>query len=147
MERHIEGQPEYKGTVSAQEDVSGWAVGFIMFASLLMIMMGSFHIFAGLVGIIDDAFYETPREYFTDFSATSWGWIHLVGGVIVVAAGIGLLSGSLWSRILVIGIALLSAIVNFAFIPYYPVWSILMIAISIGVIWALMTHGHDFESV
>ena len=146
MERPMENEAAYTN-VSSEREVSGWAIGFIMFASFMMMLMGGFHAFAGLVGIINDAFYETPREYFTDFSASAWGWIHLVAGIIVFAAGVALLGGSVWARMLAVVIALISALVNFAFIPYYPVWSLLMIGISIGVIWALVAHGRDLESV
>jgi vacuolar-type H+-ATPase subunit I/STV1 len=142
MERDIEGQAGYVSTTSEHE-VSGWAVGFITFAAVMMMLMGGFHIFTGLVGIFNDAFYETPREYFTEFSVSSWGWIQLVAGIIVFAAGVAILGGSVWARMVGVLIALLSAITNFAFLPYYPVWSILMIALSIGVIWALIAHGRD----
>ena len=147
MERPMEGQAGYTGDVGSTGEISGWAVGFIMFAAFMMMLMGSFHAFSGLVAIFDDAFYTTPREYFTDFSASTWGWVHLIAGIIVFSAGVALLGGSVWARIVAILIAMLSAIVNFAFIPYYPVWSILMIAISIGVVWALVAHGRDLENV
>jgi hypothetical protein len=145
MESNIEGQAGY--TSSRTTEVSGWAVGFIMFAAFMMMLMGGFHAFSGLVAIIDDAFYTTPREYFTDFDPSTWGWIHLIAGIIVFCAGVALLGGAVWARIVAVVIALLSAMINFAFIPYYPVWSILMIAISIGVIWALIAHGRDLEEV
>jgi hypothetical protein len=146
MERPMEGQPEYAGEKSVEE-VSGWAVGFIMFAAFLMMLMGGFHAFTGLVGIIDDAFYESPREYFTDFSASTWGWVQLVVGIVVFLAGIALLSGALWARIVAVLIALGSALINFAFLPYYPVWSIIMIAISIGVLWAVLAHGGELKDL
>ncbi|HWC31164.1 MAG TPA: DUF2627 family protein [Dehalococcoidia bacterium] len=144
MERHVEGQPGYATSdVDETSGISGWAIGFITFAAVLMMLMGGFHAFTGLVAILDDAFYETPREYFTDFDVSTWGWIHLIGGIIVFAAGIALLGGAVWARIVGIAIALLSALINFAFLPYYPIWSVLMIALSIGVMWALIAHGRD----
>jgi hypothetical protein len=146
MESNVEGQAGYTPQAQTRE-VSGWAVGFIMFAAFMMMLMGGFHAFSGLVAIIDDAFYTTPSEYFTDFDPSTWGWIHLIAGIIVFCAGVALLGGAVWARIVAVVIALLSAMINFAFIPYYPVWSILMIAISIGVIWALIAHGRDLEEV
>jgi hypothetical protein len=146
MERHMEGQA-YQGGVRSEGEISGWAVGFIAFASMLMILMGSFQAFTGLVALFDNSFFVTPREYFTDFSPDAWGWIHLVVGIVVVAAGIGLLSGAVWARVLTILLALVSAFANFAFIPYYPVWSIIMIAVAIGVIWALLAHGRDLSEI
>jgi hypothetical protein len=147
MEQNMEGQAEYSRDVRSSDDISGWGVGFIMFAAFMMMLMGGFHAFSGLVAIIDDAFYVTPREYFTDFSPETWGWAHLVAGIIVFSAGIALLGGAVWARLLAIVIAFLSALVNFAFIPYYPVWSIIMIAVAIGVIWALIAHGRDLEAI
>jgi hypothetical protein len=146
-ERHMEGEASYRGGYSSSQEVSGWAIGFIAFAAMLMMLMGGFHAFAGLVAIIDNAFFTQPREYFTDFTPETWGWVHLIGGIIVFAAGVGLLSGALWARIIAVIIALASAVINFAFLPYYPVWAIIMIAISIGVIWALTVHGRDVAEV
>ena len=142
MADYAQRQSTYGG-VDSSHQVSGWAVGFISFAAMLMLLIGGFHIFTGLVAIIDNNFFVTPREYLTDFSVNTWGWVHLIGGIVLFMAGLGLLGGSVWARVLGVLLALISALVNFAFIPYYPVWSILMIALSIGVMWALMAHGRD----
>lgn len=122
---------------------SGAAVGFTMFAAFMMILVGAFHIIAGIAGIIEDQFYVTTENYFLEFDATTWGWIHLVGGVIVLLAGFGLFSGAVWARTVGVILATISAIASFAFIPHYPVWSITVIAIDIFVIWALTVHGRD----
>ncbi|MGH2539154.1 MAG: DUF7144 family membrane protein [Actinomycetota bacterium] len=122
---------------------SGAAVGFTMFAAFMMILVGSFHIIAGIAGIIEDQFYVATENYFLEFDATTWGWIHLVGGVIVLLAGFGLFSGAVWARTVGVILATISAIASFAFIPHYPVWSITVIAIDIFVIWALTAHGRD----
>ena len=125
------------------ESRSGVAVGFTMFAAFMMILVGSFHIIAGIAGIIEDQFYVTTENYFLEFDATTWGWIHLVAGVIVLLAGIALFSGAVWARTVGVILATISAIANFAFIPHYPVWSIAVIAIDIFIIWALTVHGRD----
>lgn len=122
---------------------SGAAVGFTMFAAFMMILVGAFHIVAGIAGIIEDQFYVTTENYFLEFDATTWGWIHLVGGVIVLLAGFGLFSGAVWARTVGVILATISAIASFAFIPHYPVWSIAVIAIDIFIIWALTVHGRD----
>ena len=123
------------------EEPSGTAVGFILFAAIMMIMAGVFQAIAGLVAIFENEFYVTTRNYLFKFDATTWGWIHLIGGIIVVLAGWGLLSGQTWARTVAIIVAVLSAIVNFAFIPYYPFWSLLIITLDIFVIWAVAAHG------
>ena len=126
-----------------QRQPSGWAIGFTMFAAIILMIAGSFQIIAGLAGIFENEFYAATPNYFLKFDASVWGWIHLLWGVLVLIGGLGLLSGSLWGRTLGVIAAAGAAIANFAFIPLYPVWSIVMIALSVAVIWALTAHGRD----
>lgn len=117
----------------------------------MMIMMGSFHAVAGLVGIIKDEFYvrggaPARRNWVFEFDATTWGWIHLLMGVVVVLAGIGLFSGNVAARTLAVILAVISAIANFMWLPYYPVWSVTIIAIDVAIIWALTAHGRDIAA-
>lgn len=122
---------------------SGAAVGFIVFAAFMMILIGSFHVIAGIAGILEDEFYVTTPNWVFQFDATTWGWIHLIGGIVVLLAGFGLFSGAVWARTVGVVIATISAIANFAFIPYQPFWSLTIIAIDVFVIWALTVHGRD----
>ncbi|MGH3460965.1 MAG: DUF7144 family membrane protein [Kribbellaceae bacterium] len=126
-----------------QKEASGVAVGFIMFAGVLMIMSGAFQTFTGVVALFEDEFYLTTRNYVFQFDATTWGWIHLLLGIVVALAGFGVLFGQTWARVVGIILAVLSAIANFAFIPYYPFWSITVIALDVFIIWALAAHGRD----
>ena len=123
------------------EEPSGTAVGFILFAAIMMIMVGVFQALQGLVGIFENEFYVPTRNYLFQFDATSWGWTHLLLGLLVAFAGWGLFSGRTWARTVAIFLAVLSAIANFAFIPYYPFWSLLVIALDVWVIWALTRPG------
>jgi hypothetical protein len=123
------------------EEPSGMAVGFILFAAIMMIMAGVFQAIQGLVGIFENEFYVPTRNYLFQFDATTWGWTHLLIGLLVAFAGWGLLSGRTWARAVAITLAVLSAIANFAFIPYYPFWSLLIITLDIFVIWAVAAHG------
>ena len=125
----------------AERETSGWAVGFIMFAAVMMIMVGVFQALQGLVAIFENEFYVPTRNYLFQFDATTWGWTHLLLGLLVAFAGYGLLSGKTWARTVAILLAVISAIANFAFIPYYPFWSLLIIAVDILVIWAIAAHG------
>jgi len=122
---------------------SGAAVGFTYFAALIMLMVGTFHAIAGFAGILENEFYVSTRNYVFEFDATAWGWIHLIAGLVVVFAAVGLFNGSVWARTLGVTMAVISAIANFGFIPYYPVWSIVIIALDVAVIWALTAHGRD----
>jgi hypothetical protein len=133
--------PKYRSAGRAAEATSGWAVGFILFAAIMMIMIGVFQAIAGLVAIFENEFYVATRNYLFQFDATTWGWIHLIAGVIIAFAGWGLLSGRTWARVVGIILAVLSAIANFAFLPYYPFWALTIIALDVLVIWALAAHG------
>jgi hypothetical protein len=129
----------------AGREASPWAVGLILFAAIMMIMTGVFQALQGLVAIFENEFYVTTRNYTFQFDATSWGWIHLIIGLVVAFAGWGLLSGRTWARALAIALAVLSAIANFLFIPYYPFWALLIITLDVFVIWAIAAHGGDMR--
>jgi hypothetical protein len=129
----------------AGRQTSGWAVGFILFAAIMMIMVGVFQALQGLIAIFENEFYVATRNYLFQFDATTWGWIHLVIGLLVAFAGYGLLSGKTWARLLAITLAALSATANFLFVPYYPFWSLLLVTLNILVIWAITAHGGELR--
>ena len=117
--------------------VSGWAIGGIAFAATVLTIIGIFQIIAGLVAIFDDEFFVVARNYTFDLDTSAWGWIHLLLGILLLITGFGLFSRSPWAGVTAIMLAALSAVVNFFFIPYYPFWSLLMIAMAIYVIWGV----------
>jgi hypothetical protein len=82
----------------AGRQTSGAAVGFILFAAIMLIMSGVFQALQGLVAIFENEFYVATRNYLFQFDATTWGWIHLLVGLLVAFAGWGLLSGRTWAR-------------------------------------------------
>ena len=127
------------------EESSGGAVGLILFAAIMMIMVGCFQAFEGLVAIFNDTFYVATRNYIFQFDATTWGWIHLLVGLIVAFAGWGLLSGRTWARVLGITAALVSAVANFLWLPYYPFWALTIITLDVFVIWAIAAHGGELR--
>jgi hypothetical protein len=129
----------------AARETSGTAVGFILFAAIMMIMVGVFQAIQGLIGIFENEFYVPTRNYLFQFDATTWGWTHLILGLLIAFAGWGLFSGRTWARTVAIILAVLSAIANFAFIPYYPFWSLLIITLDIFVIWAVTAHGGELR--
>ena len=134
---------QYPSAGRADQATSGWAVGFILFAGIMMIMVGIWQALQGLIAIFENEFYVATRNYLFEFDATAWGWIHLLIGLLVAFAGWGLLSGRTWARVVAITLAVLSAIANFLFIPYYPIWSLLIIAVDVFVIWAIAAHGRE----
>jgi hypothetical protein len=140
-----EGSYQGQRAQSGEGDVSGWAVGFAFFASMMLMLIGSFHVVSGFVALIDDSFYVVRPGYDISLDVTAWGWLHVIGGIVMIAAGLGVLTGALWARIIGIAVAVVSAIGSFYSIPYYPVWSILIIALDVAVIWALTVHGRDMQ--
>jgi hypothetical protein len=120
---------------------SGWVAGGITFAAVMLIVIGTFQAIAGLVAIFDDNFYVVTRNYTFDLDTTAWGWVHLLIGIALLGTGFGLFSRSTWAGVTAIVLAMLSAIANFFFIPYYPFWSIVVIALDVWVIWALTRPG------
>ncbi|HET6791811.1 MAG TPA: hypothetical protein VFI35_09540 [Actinomycetota bacterium] len=119
------------------------AVGFTMFAAIMLMINGSFQLIAGLAGIFENDFYVRTPNYLLEFDASVWGWVHLIWGVLVLIGGLGLLTASLWGRTLGVIAAAGSALTAFAFIPLYPVWSVVVISVDVTVIWALTAHGRD----
>jgi hypothetical protein len=127
----------------SQQQPSGWAVGWTYFAAFIMMMVGVWHAIAGLAAIVNDDFLVLTQEYVFKFDSSTWGWIHLILGIVVVFAGFGLFTGAVWARTVGVIMAMVSGIAAFAWLPYQPFWAFLMIFAAIAVIWALTTHGRD----
>jgi hypothetical protein len=123
------------------QEVSGWAVGGLTFAATVLLIIGTFQIITGFAAIIDDEFFVVGQHYAFDLDTTVWGVLELLIGIVVVATGWGLLNRATWAGVTAIVVASISAIANFFFIPYYPFWAILVIALDIWVIWALTRPG------
>jgi hypothetical protein len=122
---------------------AGWVVGLALFAGVIMIITGVFNAMEGVVALARNEVYVATPRYIFAFDLTTWGWTQVLIGLVVVAAGFGVVTGQLWGRVVGITIALLSMLANFAFIPYYPVWSLLIIALDVFVIWALCVYNRD----
>jgi hypothetical protein len=130
-------QPRSRTTNAADEAASPVATGFALFAGMLMIMSGTFQAFQGLAAILEDEIYIVTQNYAYDLDVTTWGWVHLIVGVVVALAGFYVFTGAMWARLVGITAALIAALVNFMYIPYYPIWSVLIIALNVTIIWAL----------
>ena len=122
---------------------SGWAVGLSLFAGILMIIGGVFNAMEGIVALVRNEIYVATPRYLFAFDLTTWGWIQLILGIVVAIAGFGVITGQLWGRVVGIALAALSMLANFAFIPYYPLWSLSIIALNVFVIWALCVYNRD----
>jgi hypothetical protein len=119
---------------------SGWASGGTVFAGVLLLMNGILAIFQGISAIAEDDVYAGVGDYVYEINLTGWGVILLVLGVVAAASGAGILMGAPWARVTGIFMASLGMIMQFLFLPYAPVWSVIMIAVYVFVIWALAHH-------
>jgi hypothetical protein len=144
------GAAPYAGSTSTSTHRSGWNpagsswVGWLVFASVMMTMVGFSHLVQGLVAIFDDTYYLVTDSGLTvaaDY--TVWGWTHLVAGSVVMVAGLSLFSGHTWARVVAIVFTAVSALLSFGFMAAYPAWSALVIALDVCVILALTVHGDD----
>ena len=128
---------------SMASDYSGW-VGWILFAAVMLMLTGAFHVIQGLLALFNDDYYVVGSSNLAlDVGYTTWGWVHLLAGIVAVAAGVSLFAGRIWARALGTAVACVNAIVSVGFLAAYPIWSALMIAIDILVIMALTVHGAE----
>lgn len=125
-------------------DVTGW-VGWSYFAGIMMAVLGFFQAILGLTALFKDEYYVIIKNSIVNVDFTTWGWVHLALGLFVLVAGFALLAGQVWGRAVGVVLAVLIAIANLLFIPAYPVWSIIVIVISVLVIYALVVHGSELE--
>jgi len=134
-----------RGAYGNDPEPTGWT-GWVVFASFMMILVGSFQAIQGLVALFDDGFYLTSESgLVVSVDYTVWGWVHLLLGVLLIASGAGVMTGNLAARTVGVILAGLSALVNMAFIGAYPVWSLIIITVDVLVIYALIVHGREMR--
>ena len=120
-------------------------VGWIWFAAAMMVLLGLFNVIEGLVALFNDRFYVVGPQGLLVFNLTSWGWIHLIIGVLAVAAGCALFTGAMWARVTAVVLATVNALAQLAFLSAYPVWGTVVIALDVVVIWAVVVHGGELR--
>jgi hypothetical protein len=124
-------------------EMTGW-VGWIIFAGVMMFMIGCFSAINGLIGIFKDEYYVVgSNDLVISVDYTTWGWVHLLLGILIAATGVGAMAGQTWARVVGVGLVALNALVNFAFLSAYPVWSLIIITLDVFVIYALIVHGRE----
>jgi hypothetical protein len=135
------GSPEYEYTMRQ----SAW-VGWVTFAGMMLIMLGIFHVIEGFVALLrDEVFLVGQKGLVLNVDYTAWGWLHLLWGALGVLTGACLLAGQLWARIVAVIVAFVSAIASIAFLPAYPIWSVIIITLDVLVIWAVTVHGGELR--
>ena len=136
----------YRGTRAASRP-SGW-VGWVVFAGVVMITLGAFHIIDGLVALFEKGFYSVSSSHLVvHVNYSAWGGAHLALGALFILVGFGVLVGQTWARVVGIALAVISAIINLAFLAAYPVWGVILIALDIVIIYALAMHGGEMKEV
>lgn len=138
---HAAGSDPYPGMtpVAGYGPTGNAALTTAAFAGTMLIMVGVFQVLQGIAAVAADDLYLTGIEYVYQLDVTSWGWIHIVVGAIAIATGIGVLATQTWAYMVGIVLAVVASIANFAFLPYYPIWSLIILALNIAVIWSLAT--------
>jgi uncharacterized membrane protein len=128
-------------------DVSGWT-GWVIFAGIMLIMVGAFQVLQGLVALFNRGYYLVSSSGLVlSVDYTVWGWTHLILGILAAVTGLGLLAGNTAARVAGVVLAVISAIVNLVFIAAYPIWSIIVITVDVIVIYAIVVHGRELKSV
>jgi hypothetical protein len=120
-----------------------WASSLTVFAAAMMVISGIWNAFVGIAALVHNKVYVSTPSYTYSLDLTGWGWIFLVLGILAAATGAAVLAGQTWGRYVGIGLISLSLVMNFLFIPYYPLWSITIIVIDIAAIWALAVYRRD----
>ncbi|MGY1752104.1 DUF7144 family membrane protein [Blastococcus sp. SYSU D01042] len=138
--------PSPRAPVTGSSSRSGWT-GWIVFGGAMLILSGTFQAVLGLVALLDDGlFVVRPSGLVIDVDYDTWGWAHLGIGVVAVLVGLGLMVGNLAARIAAVAMAGISALANLAFLAAYPIWSTIVIAIDVLVIYAIVVHGDEMRT-
>lgn len=122
--------------------VTGW-VGWVYFAAFMLVVLGFFQSILGLTALLNDEFYLALNGTLLVFDYTTWGWIHLIFGIIAIVAGTALFNGSMWARVLAVILVGINFLMQFAFVGVYPLWSIIVMVIDVLVLYALTVHGGE----
>lgn len=130
----------------SSNEMSGW-VGWAVFAGVLMIIEGLFQGILGLAALLKNTIFVVGSENIFSINFTTWGWIHPGLGLLILLAGLSVLKGNMYGRVVGIFLAILSACLNLVFLPHYPVWSILLIVIDVCIVYALIVHGGDLKEL
>ena len=124
---------------------TGW-VGWIVFAAVMMIMVGILHAIEGFVALFKDDYYLVRSSGLViNVDYTGWGWVHLILGLAVAATGAALFTGRMWARLFGIILAGVSIVANFGFSSAYPIWSLILITVDFLIIYALIVHGREIR--
>ena len=135
--RQASGYDDRPGLV--ESNASGAVIGWTVFAAVMLMISGIGNLLEGIAQIVNGSYFVTASNYTYNLSVHSWGWIHLIAGIVVFLAGAALLADKTWARAVGVAFASLSLFMNLVYLPFFPVWSIVVIALDAFVIWALLS--------
>ena len=131
---------------SKDTQVTGWT-GWVVFAGVMMVLQGIFHAVAGLTALFNSEWLVVTESQLLVFDFTTWGWIHLIAGILVLVAGFQVMQGSAWARVVGVFVAVVSALGALASVELYPFWSIVLITVDVLIIYALTVHGDEMKAL
>jgi hypothetical protein len=132
-------------TSGRETERTGWT-GWITFAGIMLIIGGSLGLIFGIIAAVNDKWVVFANRGAVSLDLSTWGWVHIIVGAIVLLAGFGVFTGNILARIVGVAVAVVSLIANFLWLPVYPVWAIIIITIDVLVIWALTAHGREMRA-
>jgi hypothetical protein len=125
------------------QESTAWT-GWVVFGAVMLMTLGAFQVIEGLVALVENGFYLVrPNGLVVDVDYNAWGWTHLIIGAVAIVTGLGLLVGNPAARVVGVIAAVVSAIVNLAFLSAYPLWSTIVIALDVVVMYAIIVHGGE----
>ncbi|NUT51081.1 MAG: hypothetical protein HOV94_27825 [Saccharothrix sp.] len=151
MSEHVTSTPGSQAPVGAPAAYSTHAtggvptawVGWIGFAATMLVLVGLFNVIMGLVALFQEQYYSVNPDTLLVFDTNTWGWVHLAGGVLLVAVGCALFTGAVWARVAAVLLVGMNALAHLMTISFSPWWGVIVIAMDLLVIWAVMVHGQE----
>jgi hypothetical protein len=148
MAQHAQpGTAETSAYPYRQPEPTAW-VGWVLFGGILMFIVGAFNVIAGVVALFKDEYFLVAKSGLViELDYTAWGWWLIIWGAAVALTGFGVMVGQTWARVVGVILVAINALMNFAFLSAYPVWTTIVIALDVIVIYALIVHGKETRSL
>jgi hypothetical protein len=142
--RSEEGRRAARGEGGAAAMAGG---GWMVYAGTVLIVLGAFQAIWGFTALLNTGYFIVgDTGLAVSFNYTAWAWIHIALAVLLICTGLAIFGGQTWARYVGIALAALAALGNFLTLAAFPVWSLVLLAVDILVIYALAVHGRDMES-
>ncbi len=131
---------------SSRRTVGGENSGWIAFAGVMLLILGSLDVLWGLAAILNDEVVLVGGHGALIFDLTAWGWVQLILGIVVALTGLGLITGNAVSRVLAIFFLAVNTVLQIVWFPAAPLWSFLMIILDVVIIYQLTANWAGKET-